>query len=180
VLNATIPSLPLGGPPSHHQRHLSAPLAPRSAARVPRLSPRFITTMKALTSRCASTQPLGLCLIARSTSPVLRPHPGGMNTLIEDATRSPQVRRSSVPPCRPHTPCLGARSAGSLAVSLRGLGAVWSSGRQAPRFHAWPPIPSAHTLPSAGESYSPGAGVSIRRCWRRSAWSARRRAHIPP
>jgi hypothetical protein len=39
--------------------------------------------------------------------------------LIEDATRSPQVRRSSVPPCRPHTPCLGARSAGiSFAVRL--------------------------------------------------------------
>jgi hypothetical protein len=42
-----------------------------------------------------------------------------MNTVIEDATRSPQVRRPSVPPCRPHTPCLGARSAGiSFAVRL--------------------------------------------------------------
>jgi hypothetical protein len=93
--------------------------APRSPARVPRLSPRFITTMKALTSRCASTQPFGLCLIARSTPPALRPHPGGMNTVFEDATRSPQVRRPSVPPCCPHTPCLGARSAGiSFAVRL--------------------------------------------------------------
>src|SRR5262245_52734865 len=93
--------------------------APRSPARVPRLSPRFLTTMEALTSRCASTQPFGLCLIARSTPPALRPRPGGMNTLCEDATRSPQVRRSSVPPCRPHTPCLGARSAGiSFAVRL--------------------------------------------------------------
>jgi hypothetical protein len=46
-------------------------------------------------------------------------HPGGMNTVIEDATRSPQVRRPSVPPCCPHTPCLGARSAGiSFAVRL--------------------------------------------------------------
>ena len=35
----------------------------------------------------------------------LRPHTGGMNTIFEDATRSPQVSRSSVPPCRPHTPC---------------------------------------------------------------------------
>ena len=93
--------------------------APRSPARVPRLSPRFLTTMEALTSRCASTQPFGLCLIARSTPPALRPHPSGMNTVVEDATRSPQVRRSSVPPCRPHTPCLGARSAGiSFAVRL--------------------------------------------------------------
>src|SRR6266508_1859646 len=46
------------------------------------------------------------CLIAPPTPPALRPHAGGMNTLIEDATRSPQVRRSSVPPCRPHTPCV--------------------------------------------------------------------------
>ena len=93
--------------------------APRSPAQVPRLSPRFLTTTKALTSRCASPQPFGLCLIARSTPPALRPPPGGMNTFSEDATRSPQVRRPSVPPCRPHTPCLGARSAGiSFAVRL--------------------------------------------------------------
>jgi hypothetical protein len=51
--------------------------------------------------------------------PALRPLPGGLNTLAEDATRSPQVRRSSGPPCRPHTPCLGARCAGiSFAVRL--------------------------------------------------------------
>jgi hypothetical protein len=98
-------------------RPLSCPTL--AGARVPRLSPRFIATMKALTSRCASTQPFGLCLIARSTPPALRPHPGGMNTVFEDATRSPQVRRLSVPPCCPHTPCLGARSAGiSFAVRL--------------------------------------------------------------
>src|SRR4029450_7506831 len=35
----------------------------------------------------------------------------------------------------------------SLAVSLWGLGTVWSSGRQAPRFHAWPPLPSPHVFP---------------------------------
>jgi hypothetical protein len=84
---------------------------PRSPARVPRLFPAVLTTMEVLTSRCASTQPFGLCLIARSTPPALRPPPGGMNTFSEDATRSPQVSRLSVPPCRPHTPCLTARSA---------------------------------------------------------------------
>jgi hypothetical protein len=35
----------------------------------------FITTMKALTSRCASTQPFGLCLIARSTLRLFGPTP---------------------------------------------------------------------------------------------------------
>ena len=46
-------------------------------------------------------------------------HPSGMNSFSEDATRSPQVRRPSVPPCCPHTPCLGTRSAGiSFAVRL--------------------------------------------------------------
>jgi hypothetical protein len=78
--------------------------ARRSTLPLPRLSPRFLTTTRALTSRCASTSRFGLCLIASSTPPALRPHPGGMNTFSEDATRSPQVRRSSVPPCRPHTP----------------------------------------------------------------------------
>jgi hypothetical protein len=43
-----------------------------------------------------------------------------MNTIAGNATRSPQVKRSSVPPCRPHTPCLGARSAGiSFALRLQ-------------------------------------------------------------
>jgi hypothetical protein len=58
-------------------------------------------------------------LIAQPIPPALRPH-RGMNTISGNATRSPQVKRSSVPPCRPHTPCLGARSAGiSFALRLQ-------------------------------------------------------------
>jgi hypothetical protein len=41
-----------------------------------------------------------------------------MNTINRNTTRSPQVRRSSFPPCRPHTPCLRARCA-SISFALR-------------------------------------------------------------
>jgi len=143
--------------------------ARRSTTPVPRLSPRFVATTKALTSRCASTSRFGLCLIASSTPLALRPPPGGMNTVIEDATRSPQVRRSSVPPCRPHTPCLGARSAGiSFAVRLPARisalmadrFAMASASATARRFDAspsdsisrWTPCPPRVTRPEAAGS----------------------------
>ena len=43
-----------------------------------------------------------------------------MNTLIGNTTRSPQVRRFSFSPCRPHIPCLGARCASiSFALELQ-------------------------------------------------------------
>ncbi len=48
--------------------------------------------------------------------PALRPC--GMNTIDRNATRSPQLRRFSFPPCRPHTPCLKARCA-SISFALR-------------------------------------------------------------
>jgi hypothetical protein len=41
-----------------------------------------------------------------------------MNSIDGNTTRSPQVRRSSFPPCRPHTPCLRARCA-SISFALR-------------------------------------------------------------
>jgi hypothetical protein len=82
------------------------------------LSRRFLTTIKALTSRRASLRPFGLCLIASLIPPALRPC--GMNTLIGNTTRSPQVRRFSFSPCRPHTPCLRARCASiSFALELQ-------------------------------------------------------------
>jgi hypothetical protein len=90
--------------------------APRSKALVPLLSQRFLTTAKALTSRHASPRPFGLCLIAWLIPPALRPR--GMNSIDGNTTRSPQVRRSSFPPCRPHTPCLRARCA-SISFALR-------------------------------------------------------------
>ena len=91
-------------------------LALRSMAQVTPLSRRFLTTTKTLTSRRASLRPFGLCLIASLIPPALRPC--GMNTINRNTTRSPQVRRSSFPPCRPHTPCLRARCA-SISFALR-------------------------------------------------------------
>src|SRR5688572_20388005 len=82
-------------------------LALRSTAQVTPLSRRLLTTTKALTSRRASLRPFGLCLIASLIPPALRPC--AMNTIHRNATRSPQLRRFSFPPCRPHTPCLKAR-----------------------------------------------------------------------
>lgn len=91
-------------------------LALRSTAQLTPLSRRLLTTTKALTSRRASLRPFGLCLIALLIPPALRPC--GMNTIDRNATRSPQVRCFSFPPCRPHTPCLKARCA-SISFALR-------------------------------------------------------------
>lgn len=77
-------------------------LALCSGAQVAPLSRRFLTTTKALTSRRASLRPFGLCLIAWLIPPALRPC--GMNTIVGNTTRSPQVKRLSFSPCRPHTP----------------------------------------------------------------------------
>jgi len=41
-----------------------------------------------------------------------------MNTIVGNTTRSPQVKRLSFSPCRPHTPCLKARCA-SISFALR-------------------------------------------------------------
>jgi hypothetical protein len=96
-------------------------LARRSTAQVTPLSRRLLTTTEALTSRRASLRPFGLCLIALLIPPALRPC--GMNTINSNATRSPQVRRFSFPPCRPHTPCLKARCA-SISFALKAAGSV--------------------------------------------------------
>src|SRR5262245_28700359 len=91
-------------------------LALRSRAQITPLSRRFPTTTEALTSRRASLRPFGLCLIASLIPPALRPC--GMNTIVGNTTRSPQVKRLSFSPCRPHTPCLKARWA-SISFALR-------------------------------------------------------------
>ena len=73
-----------------------------------------------------------------------------MNTIIGHATRSPQVRRSSVPPCRPHTPCAGTRFAGiSFALRLRAR----ISALMADRFAWLPPSATARRF-DAGPSDS--------------------------
>src|SRR5262245_21003061 len=90
-----------------------------------------------------------------------------MNTFLGNATRPPQARRSSVPPCRPHTPCLGARSAGisfalRLPARISALVAdrfAWLSPRLRPggstHHLAVDTLPSSH-LPTRGRRVMPG------------------------
>src|SRR6516164_7112648 len=67
----------------------------------------------------------------------------------------------------------------SLGLSLRGLGETWSSGRQAPGRHAWPPLPLPTLFPTQERVTLLGSGLSIRgRC--RRARRAPSRCRRPP